>query len=308
MRASTFLLSLLAVIVCTYCEPIKSKGETDRTKYFRDHETKVKDEDLPKNGDRFEGDIIMDEDLRRVILGSGDKRSGLIAAEVGQKKHWPDGRVPFKFSKSLLRVVRKQIYKAIRELNELTCVRFVPKRPEDEDYVLFTDGRGCSSNVGRRGGRQKIHLGRYCKRIGTVLHEMMHCIGIIHEQSRSDRDRFIQVNFANIKKNNAYNFNKYSIYNLDNLGMPYNYWSVMHYSNYAFSRNKKPTLISKIYPRLRFGQRKQLSHLDVYQINKLYNCPVYHDHNGLIRLHNDMTPRIAMRMRDEDLDEDLNED
>lgn len=58
----------------------------------------------------------------------------------------------------------------------------------------------CSSNVGRRGGEQPIHLGYYCKRIGTVMHEMMHALGIIHEQSRSDRDKFIKVKFENIKK------------------------------------------------------------------------------------------------------------
>ena len=41
----------------------------------------------------------MDSDLRNAVLGK--KRSALLVAEVGQKKHWPDGRVPFLIDSSL---------------------------------------------------------------------------------------------------------------------------------------------------------------------------------------------------------------
>ena len=47
----------------------------------------------------FEGDIVMDNDLRNAVLGK--KRSAVFAAEVGQKKHWPNGRVPFLIDSSL---------------------------------------------------------------------------------------------------------------------------------------------------------------------------------------------------------------
>lgn len=73
--------------------------------------------------------------------------------------------------------------------------------------------------------------------------------------------------------------------------------SVMHYSNDAFSRNGEPTLISKIYPRLRFGQRQQLSILDVEEINRLYECKK-REFDPTI-LHDDMTPDQALEMRDQ---------
>ena len=41
----------------------------------------------------------MDSDLRNAVLGK--KRSALLVAEVGQKKHWPNGRVPFLIDSSL---------------------------------------------------------------------------------------------------------------------------------------------------------------------------------------------------------------
>lgn len=32
------------------------------------------------------------------------------------------------------------------------------------------------------------------------MHEIMHALGIFHEQSRADRDRFVKVNWENIIK------------------------------------------------------------------------------------------------------------
>ena len=53
--------------------------------------------------------------------------------------------------------------------------------------------------MGRQGGKQDISIGNGCERLGTVIHEMMHTIGFIHEQSRPDRDEYVEVFYDNIK-------------------------------------------------------------------------------------------------------------
>jgi len=79
----------------------------------------------------------------------------------------------------------------------------------------------------------------------------------------------------------------------------------MHYSNHAFSNDGEETLISKADPTLKFGQRIQLTQLDIQQINRLYPCEKTYDKRDLVP---NMTERdVEKRKRDElkDLYEDL---
>ena len=60
------------------------------------------------------------------------------------------------------------------------------------------------------------------------------------------------------------------------MGTSYDYESIMHYDMYAFSKNNKPTIVPKK-PGVTIGQRKGFSDLDVYKINKLYECGVINE-------------------------------
>jgi hypothetical protein len=68
---------------------------------------------------------------------------------------------------------------------------------------------------------------------GIVMHEMMHCIGFYHEQSREDRDSFVVINFSNIRADQKHNFNKENA-DADDSGL-YDYLSIMHYGPRSFA-------------------------------------------------------------------------
>lgn len=141
--------------------------------------------------------------------------------------------------------------------------------------VFKNDMSGCWSRIGKEGGRQVINLQSPCmKRIGTIIHEIVHAIGFYHEQNRSDRDKYVRVIRENIPKNKLVNFVKLNNDQDNNFGVEYDYGSVMHYSTVAFSVNGEPTIESKSGSNTsdKMGQRIKLSDGDILKINRMYNC------------------------------------
>ena len=66
----------------------------------------------------------------------------------------------------------------------------------------FLSSRCYATSVGKRrkGGELKISIGQGCNWKGTIVHEIMHAIGFYHEQSRLDRDRYINIIWQNIQR------------------------------------------------------------------------------------------------------------
>lgn len=189
---------------------------------------------------------------------------------------WPKSRVPYTLSANYTDRDRAIIANAIQEYHNKTCIRFVPKEVDDKDYVKIYPANGCWSSCGKVGGEQGLSLGKGCMVKGVVQHELMHAIGFAHEHSRADRDDYVTINLENIEPGFVFAFDKYTWNDFQNLSLPYDYLSVMHYPSWAFSKNKKPTLEAKD-PKMTpvIGQSKGLSDLDVEKINRLYNCTEY---------------------------------
>src|SRR5206468_3715564 len=100
--------------------------------------------------------------------------------------------------------------------NERTNIWLIP-RTNENNYVTFTPGNGCSSSVGMQGDQQSIYLAMGCDR-GRVIHEIGHTIGLWHEQSRGDRDLYIRILWQNILAGKELNFNQH-INDGDDIGL-----------------------------------------------------------------------------------------
>ena len=61
------------------------------------------------------------------------------------------------------------------------------------------------------------------------MHELGHVIGFWHEHSRPDRDKYVEIKWGNINVDYRDNFKKYGHGEIDSLGVPYDYDSIMHY-------------------------------------------------------------------------------
>lgn len=208
----------------------------------------------------FEGDIVLG-----TVEELGAQRFTPAAEAVaitGSQYRWPDGTIPYTIASSL--PDRARVIDAIAHWEEKTNFRFVP-RTNERDYVTFRPGNGCSSSVGRRGGEQFVTLAEGCAK-GSAIHEIAHVIGLWHEHSREDRDRFVTINWAKIRAQSVHNFNQHVSDGQD--AGAYDYASIMHYPRNAFSIDGSDTIVA-LDPKARIGQRDALSAGDVAAANAL---------------------------------------
>jgi len=99
-------------------------------------------------------------------------------------------------------------------------------------------------------------------------------LGMDHEQSRPDRDKYIKIVRENIKPGmeDQFDLNPEAY-----VREPYDYLSIMHYGQYTFSRNRGQLPTIEVLPGSDFstsvlGQAMGLSELDQRQLRDMY-CP-----------------------------------
>lgn len=68
-------------------------------------------------------------------------------------------------------------------------------------------------------------------------------LGFYHMQSAYDRDEYVRIGWENIQSGTQNNFNKYTNQEVTHFNTTYDYYSVLHYGAYGFSKNGQPTIV-----------------------------------------------------------------
>ncbi|KAE8278123.1 Low choriolytic enzyme [Larimichthys crocea] len=187
---------------------------------------------------------------------------------------WPKSangnvEIPFLISEKYDRAERNTILTAMKDFASKTCIRFIPRTTQTR-HISIEPRLGCFSLLGYVGGRQVVSLQKFgCVTHGITQHELLHSMGFYHEQSRSDRDQYVRINWDNIRTSYLSNFKKEDT---NNLNTPYDYSSIMHYGRTAFGKHGSETITPFPDPSVPIGQRDRLSDFDILKINKLYKC------------------------------------
>lgn len=219
---------------------------------------------LQKSGMVLEGEDLMNVQTRNVFF---DNRWDTRVDNVVQIPYQYDPKYYFSPSE------RYTLETALKALGDRSHVIQFNVRTTESSYINIIRDAGCYSYVGKLGGRQDLSLDTGCFINGIVEHEFLHALGFWHEQSRSDRDTYVTINWDNIDFEGQSNFNKFSDDPVYNLGSPYDYGSVMHYGAYDFTNNGLPTIDSKGND---IGQRIRADDEDIFQLQLLYQCASGH--------------------------------
>ncbi|CAL8110960.1 unnamed protein product [Orchesella dallaii] len=189
---------------------------------------------------------------------------------------WPNGEIPYTMDQTINNCRLKTIYAAMDEIEDLTCIRFV-EREKERNYLSIRRAQfGCASYVGMIGGRQHLNLSTGCFSKFTVTHELIHAIGFDHEQSRRDRNNFIEIDFDNVKRGKRSQFVVNPTHS--GSGFPYDIRSIMHYSAFLFAKDNCEPTIYPVNDRLDVcdlgtGNGKGgMTKCDAAKINRLYKC------------------------------------
>jgi len=235
---------------------------------------------------QFEGDILLNPEQRDAIFFP-NHRNGLI----DRKYQWSNRTIPYELSDDHTKDQQDLIRKALDQIQNVSCVKFVP-RTDEEDFIEMTAfGRGCYSYVGKKGGNQQLNLqsspvGKGCFRIGTIMHEFLHGLGFFHVQSTPTRDEHVKIEFNHIREGVENNFLKYNTTVTTDFNVTYDYNSVLHYSAYAFTKDGYATIVPNNITYInRIGQREDLSLSDIKKLNLMYDCDSVENEIGNHRQH-----------------------
>ncbi|MBT8484820.1 MAG: hypothetical protein HKO59_11210 [Phycisphaerales bacterium] len=186
---------------------------------------------------------------------------------------WPDGFVYYEFDPAVASIDRTAFVSSLGDLEAVCGLRFF-ERTDEPDYIFITNstvpGVSFSSSIGMAGGMQTIGMSIW-DNPSVVWHEMMHAVGFFHEQSRPDRDEYVEIVWGNIDSAFAGNF---SLVASSIPNGPYDFASIMHYSCCSFSVNGGRTIDVRPPHQTRWQFRlstiPELSNGDIWTLTDLY--------------------------------------
>lgn len=211
-------------------------------------------------------------------LEDSDKR-GAAGANI---RLWSRGVVPYSFTSSFTYTDRLTFAKAVEVIEAVTCLKFVG-RSNQQEYIRIERecacggtcfGGGYTDGLGARAPRRLV-IGSACispssaSGLGLVIHETLHALGVVHTQTRPDRDTHIWVDFDKITASGQSQYTKCST--CVTHGTPYDCMSVMHYRDWGFSLGGPTMLPRRSTCDLKTATNK-LTKADIDLLNAMYSC------------------------------------
>ncbi|XP_018009252.1 hatching enzyme 1.2 [Hyalella azteca] len=223
---------------------------------------------------RADGSVLVGD-----MLYSAAQWQSLLARNLKSKEVlWPKTngvvKLPYKIADPKINATLVKL--GISAWESKTCLEFPELSAADTtaEYLNLMIEESCWSSVGYTQGEiTDISIAGSACNLRGIIHELGHAMGLLHEQSRSDRDDNIIVVTANIRPGAEVNFNKD---NTVNFGLPYDYYSIMQYQDTAGSQGPERVMLARD-PRFQtvmgaMGTGSEITFMNMKLVNTMYGC------------------------------------
>lgn len=220
MKISQFAVAFIVIVSGCKTEVLKHRSSADQPVLNSPSEI--------KSIEIVEGDIIVAET-------SADGRE--FHFQLDSLQSWPKGLVPYVIDPSVTSAESAVIRLAIDRIHAQTAVRIVPRRAE-ADYVRFTRAPSsfdfCASAIGRTGGEQPVTISSSGCSASTIIHEIGHVLGLVHEHQRPDRDTWVYLDPGANGCKSDFQRSPFTRFPTSRVLTEYDYDSIMTYGGLCF--------------------------------------------------------------------------
>ncbi len=155
---------------------------------------------------------------------------GQAATTTSDIKPWPQTTIPYIIETDVPKKVQEDVRRALSRINSLRIVKLTPAKNQSLPSILFTYKKhACSSSYGWRDETSTmIRVSADCT-YGTILHEILHALGMVHEQLNPLR--YFSINMDRVWTSNEDQFDDKNTIALTT----HDPHSIMHYNSWGFS-------------------------------------------------------------------------
>ena len=187
---------------------------------------------------------------------------------------WENGYIPYFYTGYFTEDEKVTVRAAMKEWENACGVRFEEVLPRSSAYeiVKTENSTAWASSIGENNITNRMFFGVGSDIYGHILHELGHCLGLMHEHQRPDRDLYVYIVWDNIWPEYDHNFETRDNPLYKEEEHAYDYNSIMHYHSRGFSIDGGETIVPK--DGRAIERSDSLTPMDIEKAQAIYGQPL----------------------------------